>query len=180
MISLKSKITCAVLGDLFLHRHRSFYVNECARRLGLDSGNLTRKLKELETAGLLRSEARGKERYYSLNPSFPLLEEYRKIVLKTIGIEAQIRSALKDVSGIQRSFLFGSYAAGRMDEASDVDLVVIGNHRTLDLQRKIASVQKKLSREINLISISPKEYEKKKKSHPFFRALEKRPRVELI
>ena len=180
MISLKSKISCAVLADLFLHEHRSFYMNECARRLGLDSGNLSRKLKEFETTGLLRSQMRGKERYYSLNPSFPLLHEYRKIILKTIGIEAQIRSALKEVAGIERSFLFGSYAAGRMDETSDIDLVVIGNHGTLDLQRKIAFVQKKLSREINLISISPREYEKKKKDHPFFKALERRPRVELI
>ena len=180
MISLKSKITRAVLGDLFLHSHRAFYVNECARRLGLDSGNLSRKLQELEKNGLLRSETRGKERYYSLNPSFSLLDEYRKIVLKTVGIEAQIRSALKNVSGIQRAFLFGSYASGLMDESSDVDLVVIGTHRTLDLQRQIASAQKKLSREINLISISPKEYGRKRKSHPFFKELEKHPHVELI
>ncbi|MBI2095749.1 MAG: nucleotidyltransferase domain-containing protein [Candidatus Omnitrophica bacterium] len=168
------------MADLFLNQTMAFYVNELAYRLGLDSGNLTRKLKDLESAGLLRSEMKGRERYYSLNPRFPLLGEYKRIVLKTIGIEARIRDALKKIPGVQRAFLFGSYAENRMDEASDLDLVVIGSHRVLELHKRIALLQKGLSREINLISISPSEYEKKRRSHNFFKALEKRRRVKLL
>ena len=180
MISLRSKITRAVLADFFLNRTRSFYANELARRLRLDSGNLTRKLRELENVGLLSSRVRGKERHYSLNTTYPLLEEYRRIVLKTMGIEADLRKALKSVPGVSRAFLFGSYAEDRMDESSDIDLVVIGSHQALDLQRKIAVIQKKISREINLINLSLQEYEKRRRSHPFFKALEGRRRVELL
>ena len=180
MISLRSKITCAILADLFLSRTRSFYANQLAKRLNLDSGNLTRKLHELETDGLLLSEPKGRERYYSLNSAFPLLSEYRQIVLKTVGIEAEIRRTLQGVKGVRRAFLFGSYAENHMDASSDLDLVVIGDHRVLDLQRRIAVVQKKLSNEINVISLSSQEYEKKRQSHYFFKMLENRKRVELI
>lgn|SRR3989338_1125597 len=180
MISLRSKITQSLLNELFLHRTRAFYVNELARRLDLDSGNLTRKLQQLEKEGLLSSQTRGRERYYSLNPRFPLLDEYRRIVLKTVGVEARLKDVLKQVPGVARAFLFGSYVSGRMDEASDLDLVVIGSHRALDLQRRIARAQKSLSREINLISLSEREYERRRRQNDFFKALEKRPKVELL
>ncbi len=180
MLSFRSKITRAVLAKLFLDRPRTFYVNELARRLSLDSGNLTRKLKELEAIGLLLGEIRGREKYYSLNPKFPLLDEYRQIVLKTFGIEAELRSALGEVPGIRRAFLFGSYAEDRMDGSSDLDLIVIGDHRVLDLQRKIATVQKKLSREITLLRLSPAEYKNKRRRSDFFKALEKRRRIDLL
>ena len=85
MLSLRSKIAQAVLGYFMLHEGTELYVHEMARRLSLNQGNLDRKLKQLEKEGILKSELRGKERYYSLNTSFPLLKEYKRIVLKTIG-----------------------------------------------------------------------------------------------
>ena len=94
MISLRSKVTRDVLSELFLRQEGSFYVNELARRLKLDSGNLTRKLHELENIGLLKSDYRGRERYYSLNKSYPLINEYRKIVLKTVGLEGSLKDLL--------------------------------------------------------------------------------------
>jgi predicted nucleotidyltransferase len=180
MISLRSKITRSILSDLFLNQKKSFYVNELARRFKLDSGNLTRKLRELESTGLLKSQRKGKEKYYSLNSQFSLLNEYRQIILKTVGIEAKLKQVIRLVPGVHRAFLFGSYASDRMDEASDLDLVVIGEHRALDLHRKIASIQKELSREINLINLSSREYEKKRKTEPFFKSLETKPKVELL
>ena len=74
MISLRSKITKAVLSYFFLHKEADVYISELARKLSLDSGNLTRKLKELESIGILVSESRGKETYYALHKKYPLLQ----------------------------------------------------------------------------------------------------------
>src|SRR3990167_7341580 len=157
MISLKSKITQAVLGWFMLHEEAELYVNEMARRLLLNQGNLDRKLKELEKNGILKSELRGKERYYSLNPSFPLFHEYKKIILKTVGLEHLLEEACQGVKGIQQAYIFGSYAKDQMDSASDLDLLAVGNHNTLDLQKKISEIQRSIVREINLIQMSPPE-----------------------
>jgi predicted nucleotidyltransferase len=180
MISLRSKITQAVLGHLFLHENESLYVNEMARFLSVDSGNLTRKLTELEKEGILKSHARGNQRYYSLNPNYALLGEYRKIVLKTIGFEHVLKQALKKVAGIRKAVLFGSYAADRMDASSDIDLLVVGNHNTLDLQRVVVRVQRTINREINVVSMGTGEYEGKRSKDPFLRSVEKNKKVVVL
>lgn len=179
MIGLKSDITQKVLAYYFLHEEASLYINEIARRLGVDSGNLTRKLIELEKEGILRSEARGNQRHYSLNISFPLREEYKRIVLKTIGFEHTLREALRKVSGLKKAYLFGSYAQNKMDASSDIDLMVVGNHKPLELQKIISSLQKKVDREINVITLTPGEYAKKK-SDPLIKSILENDKIALL
>ncbi len=180
MISMKSKITRQLLADLFLRKEGSFYINELARRLKLDSGNLTRKLHELENLGVLKSELRGRERYYSLNKAYPLIKEYRKIILKTFGVEDALKKLLRAIPGVKKAFIYGSYAKNQMDSASDIDLLVVGEHRALDLQRKIVELQRTLSREINLTSLSSEEYAAKHKNDNFLRSIESKPKVVLV
>lgn len=180
MLSLRSKITKAVLSYFFLHNHAEMYVLEIARKLRLDDGNLARKLRELEKEGILQSKEKGRERYYSLNMSFPLLKEYRQIIMKTVGIEGALRELLNEVKGIKEAFLFGSYAKDRMDSASDIDLMVVGSHDTVEVRKKLSGIQRTTDREINLVSMSPEEYEKRKKSDSFVSSLQKSKRINLI
>ena len=180
MLNLRSKITQKILGHLFLHEGSEMYVNEMCQRFGLDRGNLVRKLKELEDQGMLRSRWRGNQRYYRLNPSFSLIKEYKRIILKTVGLEHSLRETLRHIEGIQEAFLFGSYARDQMDLSSDLDLLVIGNHRAIDLQRAIAKLQKGLDREINVVHISPIEYDKKKRKDPLLRSILEKKRVSIL
>ena len=100
MISLKSEITRKLLNYFFLNPKESLYVNELTRNLVLDKRNLVRKIKELETEGVLKSQSRGNLKFYSINRKYPLYNEYRKIVIKTIGFEKGLKSTLKDVKAI--------------------------------------------------------------------------------
>jgi predicted nucleotidyltransferase len=180
MLSFRSKITKAVLGYFFLHEHAELYVLEMARKLHLDDGNLTRKLRDLEREGILKSEEKGRERYYSLNKAFPLLKEYRQIVMKTVGLEGTFQRLLDGVRGINQAYLFGSYAKDRMDSSSDIDLMVVGRHDTVELRKKLTRLQKMTDREINLVSMSPSEYEKRKKHDPFVKSIQKSKKVKLV
>lgn len=177
MISLKSKETKAVLQYLFLHEDAELYVNEMARKFSLDDGNLSRKLKQLAQEGILKCRESANSCYYSLNRKYPLLKEYKGIVLKTIGFEQKLREALSGVKGIEQAFIFGSYAKGSMDTASDIDLLVVGGHNTLALQRAIAVIQKKMDREINVISMGSKEYQEKLEKDPFVKSLADKKKV---
>lgn len=180
MISLRSKNTKAILGHMFLHEEAELYVNEMARKFSLDDGNLSRKLKELESEGILKCRERGSACYYSLNRDYPLLKEYKGIVLKTIGFEQRLRDAFSGISGIEQAFIFGSYAGGTMDAASDIDVLVVGGHDTLALQRVVAVLQKETDREINVISMESKEYKEKLKKDPFLKSLVKKKKVRLL
>lgn len=180
MIGLRSKITQKLLGYLMLHEEAELYVNEMARRLEVDPGNLIRKLKELEREGLLKSRVRGKERYYSLNLSYPLFKEYKRIILKTVGLEYLLREAVGKIQGIQAAYLFGSYARNRMDASSDIDLLLVGTYDTVDAQRKIAPLKKTIDREINVVNMNTEEYKGGRGKHPLLKSIRKSRRIQLL
>ncbi len=164
MISLKSKITRLVLGYFLLNPHKRHYVNEIARMFSLDPKNLHAKLKELEKEGLLKSEFVGNARYFSLNGGYPLLAQYQEIFLKTIGLEKRIADALKSTPGIQEAYIFGSYAKNAMDAASDIDVLAVGDHSAIALQKEINGLQREIGREINVINMSREEFARKRRA----------------
>ena len=164
MISFRSKITVKLLDYYFLNMDVKRYINELARLLELDPKNLDRKLKELEKEGLFQSETRGKERYFFINRKYPLLNQYRQIFFKTHGIEKKLKEVMAGTAGVKEAYIFGSYAVNKMDSGSDIDLLVVGDHSSLDLQRSISALQKATGREINVINLSPREMAAKRKS----------------
>ena len=181
MISMKSKITKVLLNYFFLNPEESLFVNEIARKLDLDKRNLVKKLKELEEEGILLSETRGNQKIYSINRSYPLYEEYRKIVFKTIGIESKLKSMIKQVKGIEKVYLFGSYAKDAMETHSDVDLLVVGDHKIMELQKELSKLQKEIGREINVVNMDKKEFRKRKKEKdPFIEAVFEEKNIEVI
>src|SRR3989338_8014108 len=101
MISLRSKVAIKLLDYYFLNPDRQYYINELARILGLDPKNTETKLKEFEKQGLLKSEFRGKERFFFLAKVNPVLEHYRQIFLKTYGIERKLRDTLSGIKGLK-------------------------------------------------------------------------------
>lgn len=180
MINLKSKIANAVLGYFVLHEGTEMYINEMARKFTLDSGNLTRKLAEFEKEGILKSRLSGKQKYYSINKSYPLLKEYKRIIQKTVGFEYILKESLSDLKGIKKVILFGSYAEDKMDLLSDIDLIVVGNHNTIEFQKIIAEIQRKVDREINVLSYGINEYNKKKTHDPFLKGIQKKNKINII
>lgn len=162
MISLKSKSAQKILSYFFLNSTNRAYINELAKLLGLDPKNTDRKLKELEKEGLLNSDFEGKQRYFFLNQEYPLLKEYKKIVLKTMGIEKELKDVVNKDDKIENAYIFGSYAKDNMDANSDIDLLLIGNHSTMGTENKIMKLEKESEREINIISFSREEFNRKK------------------
>lgn len=181
MISLRSKVAIRLLDYYFLNPDARYYINELARILELDPKNTETKLKEFEKEGLFKSEFRGKERYFFLAKDNPILEHYRQIFLKTYGIEKRFKDMLRGIKGLKEAYLFGSYASNKMDSSSDIDVLAIGSHSVLELQRVIAKLQKDTGREFNVMNLSLREFEAKKKAKdPFIKGVLKTKTIKLI
>lgn len=181
MMPIRSKVVIKILDYFFLNPDACFYVNETARVLGLDPKNTHTKLKELEKEGLFQSEFRGKQRYFFLAKKNPILEHYRQIFLKTYGVEKRLKDALSGIDGITEAYVFGSYACDTMDFSSDIDLLAVGTHSVLELQRRIARLQKDMGREINVTNLSAQEFAvKKKDADNFVHAIFKSKTIKLI
>lgn len=168
MLALKSKITRAILNYFFMNPKASMYVNELQRKFNLDKRNLVKKLKDLEKESILHSRTQGNQRIYFLNMRYPLYNEYKKIVLKSIGIESKLKMILNTIPGIKAAYIYGSYVKDAMDISSDIDLLVVGSHSILLLQRKINKLQKEIDREINIINMNKTEFRARKKKQDLF------------
>jgi hypothetical protein len=69
----------------------------------------------LERDGLFGSEVNGRQKYFQLNRGYPLFNEVRKIVAKTIGAAPLIAQSLKKIDGIDEAYLYGSFASNQQD-----------------------------------------------------------------
>jgi len=164
MIIFRSKITRQVLPYLLLNPQSELYLNEIVVKFGVDRGNLVKKLAEWEHDGIVRKRKRGNLSLYHINKQHPLYRELRAITEKQFGLEDALRSALKQISGIKQANIFGSYAKGTMGPESDVDVLVVGSHKAADVQRRLTAIQKKFDREINVVDMTERELEKRKKA----------------
>lgn len=164
MINLKSKVTQKILDYYFINPSKSHYINELAGILDLDPKNTYRKLAELELAGLFKSEFRGKQRYFSLDKKSTLIKEYKAILFHSSGWEKRLTRELRALDGIKQAYIFGSTASGKMDDNSDIDLLLVGAHSVLAATRIISRLQKSLGREINAVQMSSQEFAAKKRT----------------
>lgn len=168
MISLRSEITRKVLNYFFINPQESLYVNELARKLDLDKRNLVKKIRELEREGILKSEKRGNLKLYSINKFYTLYKELKNILLKTVGLEDRLTTIIRGTKGVRKAYIYGSYAQNKMDAHSDIDILVVGSHDMIQLQRKLGKLQKELDREINSVNMDEREFNKRLKGRDDF------------
>jgi len=180
MIKLTKNI--AELLKLFLtNPDHSFYMQEIGRILGKKPGYFQRTINNMEEEGILISEYKANARYFRANKSFPLYEEFKSIVFKTIGITGTLKEALKKIKGAETVFIYGSFAKSEENSESDIDLFIIGNIDEDGLVRQINKIEKTLKREINYTVYTENEFKKKKRSRDsFILDLLENPKVFLI
>jgi predicted nucleotidyltransferase len=146
-----------VLGYLFLQPGRRCYLRQLEKLLSVSVGQLGREMGMLEQIGLLKSVQEGKQKYYSLDPDFPIYDELRSIFLKTTGAGDMIRQSLAGLGGIELVFIYGSFARGDEHGSSDLDLMIVGNVAFRDLSKAIGRVEKTLRREVHFSVFERKE-----------------------
>ena len=83
-IFLGTKLRKNLLAFSFNHPDESFYVRELSGLIREDPGNLSRELRKLEEEGIYSSTARGNVKFYSLDKSYPLFQEVKKIVINSL------------------------------------------------------------------------------------------------
>jgi predicted nucleotidyltransferase len=177
----KSKIRQDLLALFFTNPSKKYYLREIQRILGYSAGSIRRELLKFQGDNLFNTQREGNLLYYALNVEHPLFKELKAIVAKTVGIEGSFRNALSSVEGIKVAFIYGSFAAKREKGTSDIDLMIIGNPDTSQLNEKIATLEKKLGREINSTIYALAEYIGKKKAKSgFIMDLLKNPKIMVI
>ena len=177
----KSKIRQDLLALFFTNPSKSYYLRELQRMLGYSAGSIRRELLRFQKDNLFTTQKVGNLLFYRLNTTHPLFEELKSIVSKTVGVEGSLRKELSSIKAIETAFIYGSFASNRETAGSDIDLMIIGNPNISFLNQKIARLEEKLTREINITTYFPEEYQNKKKAGSgFIMDLLNNPKVLLV
>lgn len=159
----KSRLRNKILLHFFTNTDDEMYLREIAAVLKEDPGNLSKELSKLEKEGIFISQFRGKQKYFFLNKAYPLFNELKSIIFKTIGIQGSLQNIINETGGIVSAFIYGSFATGKENASSDIDLCLIVKDSVFNENNfisKIDGLGKTISREINYIYYSEGEWEK--------------------
>lgn len=165
LISSGTRINLLTL--FLLNPGREYFIREIVRMTGDNINAVRRELANLESFGLIAGTKKGNQQYYTVNTSHFLYADLQKILLKTEGVAASIRTALAGEE-IACAFIYGSYAKGTAQERSDIDLFIVGSVAEDNLLPLIYQCERSSGREINYTLMTRKELiERRKKKDPF-------------
>lgn len=104
---------------------REFYERQIARKIGIAYGSANRAVNELYSTGAIKRRQEGKMYFYSVEPSNPIVIEFKKLV--NMALIEPLVEELKNISS--RIVLYGSCAQGMDTSESDVDLFVVSDNK---------------------------------------------------
>lgn len=152
----------------FTNPESEYYLRELERVLDIPVSMIRNEITRLEKEGIFTSHRKANLLYYCLNKSYPLFDEFKSIIFKTIGVKGLIKQALSKINGVEVAFIYGSFARNEEKAASDIDLFLMGNINENEVTRGLRQLEKALKREINYTLYSKDEFERKKKAKDSF------------
>lgn len=127
----RSKALVDILELFFSRRGERFYLREIGRLLGRPAGSLQRHLKNLADEKILRSEAVGNLKFFSLNDGYAYFSELESVITR----EARKKILKRDLGRLMRRIkkqykpekviLFGSLAKERVSVDGDIDILIV-------------------------------------------------------
>lgn len=176
----RSDLQAQVLAALLVDSDDGLSVAELADRTGATRSSLHRELHRLRDAGIIERDAVGRSQIYRAADSL-LREPLTELIERTVGIDNLIAERLDALGGIDAAALYGSWAAGRVGPASDIDLLVVGSVGYERLVDALRPVERRAGREISVKLFRPDEYRERLRARSgFLRTVLDRPVRELV
>jgi predicted nucleotidyltransferase len=179
LISSKARVE---IMKLFLFNPLTrYYQNQISNLTNQPIRAVQRELKRMESIYLIKKHSEGNRIYYRINPECSIFEELKSIFFKTVGIAEELKIHLQTNTDITVAFIYGSYAKGRENSTSDIDLMVIGDISSRKLSSILTKPKNTLGREINYVVFTEKEFRQKtKRKNHFITSVLKEKRIFIL
>jgi predicted nucleotidyltransferase len=132
---------------------RPLTASEIARRLSRNRESVQRAVARLHEGGFVEISATRKEKLFRIDRGHPEYLELLRLGHRLAGIGTALREAAQALgpNSIEQAFIFGSVAAGRDVETSDIDVFAIGEARLHRVAPFLRNVDQALQRDIHLV-----------------------------
>ncbi len=155
---LRSRLQAEVLSLVLLNPGQEWSLTSLASRTGASVSSVQREITRAEQAGVVSSRRLGNVRLAKAADS-PLTAPLTELLLRSFGPRQVLAEELAGVEGIERAYLFGSWAARYAGEAgrppADLDVLVIGAPDRDELDDAAQRAGARLAREVSVTIRSP-------------------------
>ena len=156
-----SKTRVSLLAELIINESKRFHILDLSRRLRIPHSMLLREINNLEALDIIKTEKIGKLKFVRINPALPYLNALKDLILKTAGLKELIYEKMSKFKDIKYCIVFGSFANEEETAESDIDVLVIGNIKTLELAKPFKDLENRLGREINYVVWSEDQFKRR-------------------
>jgi len=180
---LRSQVQGVLLALLYLHPDGEYSLTDAARHIGVTPRAVHAEASRLVAGGLILDRRVGNTRMLRAADGTPLTRPLTDLLAVTYGPLPVLTDAVRSVPGVQRAYIYGSWAARYSGEIGpvpvDVDVLVIGTADLDDLEEAARQSEPVLGREVNIRRIRPDVWEGEGASDPFLASVRSKPLVEL-
>ncbi len=157
-----SRVRTKLLQFFLTMPESSYFIRELERKIGEDAKNISRELNNLENIGLLRSEKRGLQKFYSTKTDFLFYSELKAVFLKSTGREELFRDVLVQLAGLEKVFM-KEFPSSEDEGAAQIKLIFVGKPDMAILNDTVNDLIKKSGREIIYRCYSLEEFDERQR-----------------
>lgn len=165
-----SKTRVKLLKLFYSNPNRSFYVREITRKIDEQINSVRRELANLLNAGLITSDTSNNKVYYEVNQKFEFFAPLQEIfggakrtrkssspapASKETPSAAEEPQDLKALGNVEIACLLGQFTR---DEASGIDLLIVGNVNQNALQKYVSDLEKQEGKDLRYTVFSLDEF----------------------
>lgn len=178
---LRSTTQGRLLAALMLDPDRELAVNQLAQLVESTLTTTAREVERAELAGLATTRKLGNTRLARANEHHPLYPHVRAIIVSTFGVPNIVTRAFRDVDGIRRLLIVGSWAARWMTvdgpPPNDIDLLLIGRPPRDTVDDAATEAERQIGLPVNVVIRSQQAWVDRE--DPFVAEVRARPIVDL-
>lgn len=152
---ITSKTRIKLLMKFFLNPGTCAYLRELAKDFGESTNSVRVELNRLSKAKIISSENVGRTIEYYANDKHPLFNELQALVRKYAGVDKLVEVIIKKIGDVKTAYLVGDYARGI--DSGLIDIILIGEINTMELNRIAERRSKDINRKIRPIVVTEEE-----------------------
>lgn len=175
----RSRAQILILKLLLLNSKSEFHLHDIARKTRVSPPSVAKECGNLVSMGLVERRKQGNLVFFRINTKSVIYDELKRIFMKYEFFDEVIKEELP--SGVEYALIYGSYAKGKEEVRSDIDLLVIGKVDEDKLLRAISKLERKIGREVNYNLWSKDEFREKAKDRiPLLNDILKTPTIMIV
>lgn len=159
---LRSRVQGDLLALLFLNPEQEFSLSEAAGRIGAAVSSVHAEAERLSATGLVVERRLGPVRLIKADTSSVVAPPLTALLTVTFGPAPILGDVLSGIVGVERAYIYGSWAARYNGVAgavpNDIDVLVIGDADLDDLQEAAERAGERLHREVTVRQVTASQW----------------------